>query len=156
MNLSKALEKELSSYGFKRVKLNDSFYEDCKLILKRQTWNTNRAVCILERESIPDNFDLYIKEMRKAVALKVKFIPLFYGVGIQFVLICPGILRTITEPKDFVSKIDNQWAIVQSLFLIDTDANTFKEGRTWGQVVTGRYQDVISNTISASFESVGS
>lgn len=72
------------------------------------------------------------------------------------VFICPGIIESISEPKDYVSKVDNQWAIVQSLFLIDDETKIFKEGRTWGQFVTGKFQDIISETIAVSYERVGS
>jgi hypothetical protein len=156
MKLSDDLHKELSSFGFKRVNFDNSRYNDFTLILKRQTWNTNRAICLLHRESVPDNFDLYIKEMRKLAAFKVKFFPFIYGVGIQMILICPGIVESIDDPKDYVSMVDNQWAIVQSLYLIDDETRTFKEGRTWGQFVTGKFQDIISETIAGFYERVGS
>lgn len=152
MNLLAEIEAGLSSYGFRRVNFDHSRHDDCKLILKRQTWNTNRAVCVLEKESLPEDFETYMKEMRKLVAFKAKFFPFLYGIGIQMVFACPGILNNITEPKNYVSNIDNQWAIVQSLFLIDTNTKTFKEGRTWGQVVTGKFQDTISELIANYYE----
>jgi hypothetical protein len=150
MNISDEISRNLGSHGFKRVIFDDSRFNDFKLILKRQTWNTNRAVCVLKKNSMPSNFDLYIKEMRKLAAFKVKFFPFFYGVGIQMIVICPGIIESIGEPKDYVSNVDNQWAIVQSLFLIDDETKIFKEARTWGQFVTGKFQDIISETIAIS------
>jgi hypothetical protein len=94
--------------------------------------------------------------MRKLAAFKVKFFPFIYGIGIQMILICPGIVESIDDPKDYVSMVDNQWAIVQSLYLIDDETRTFKEGRTWGQFVTGKFQDIISETIAGFYERVGS
>jgi hypothetical protein len=154
MNLSDNLYNALSPHGFKRVRYDDSQNNDFEMILKRQTWNTNRAVCVLKRNSGPENFAIYVKEIRKIVAFEVKFFPFLYVVGIQLILVCPGIVKSISNPKDFVSMVDNQWAIVQSIFLIDDEAATFNEGRTWGQYVTGKFQNIISETIASSYNKI--
>jgi hypothetical protein len=71
------------------------------------------------------------------------------------VLICPGI-TSIDEPlSNFVAKVDNQWAIIQSVFFVDPDRSEFIEQRTWGQFLTGKYQDEISSQLQYRYRSVG-
>ena len=50
-----------------------------------------------------------------------------------------------------VALIDNQWAIVQSLFLVDTADGSYSSARSWGQFVTGKYQDAIAEVLSHHF-----
>ncbi|MBL4845600.1 MAG: hypothetical protein JKY65_08750 [Planctomycetes bacterium] len=46
-----------------------------------------------------------------------------------------------------VDRFDNQWGIIQSVFCFDLETGERWQGRTWGQVVTGRFQDAIWETL---------
>lgn len=48
--------------------------------------------------------------------------------------------------------IDNQWAIVQSIFLVDLTRNEYYTARTWGQLITGKFQDAINGVLAQQFQ----
>ena len=92
--------------------------------------------------------------VRTKVAFKVGFFPLFWGLGLQVILICPGI-SSINEPiSSFAAKVDNQWAIIQSVFFVDPEEGNFIAGRTWGQFLTGKYQDEIFRQLQNNYHNV--
>jgi hypothetical protein len=43
-------------------------------------------------------------------------------------------------------------AIIQSLFLVDPSTQVFRFGRTWGQRITGQYQDAVAALLSRHFK----
>jgi hypothetical protein len=148
------LKLSLDEFGFKPVQGYEKKIPECTSLLKRQTLNTNRAICVVKLSEIPDDIDSYIKGLRTKVAFKIGFFPLLWGLGLQVVILCPGIINGSFSPNDYVAKIDNQWAIVQSVFFVDPQKNEFIEGRTWGQVVTGKFQDAIARELQVSYANV--
>lgn len=145
----------LSEHGFKSVSGYGKRIPECVSLLKKQTWNTNRAICVVELNVLPKDMRTYLKGLRTRVAFRVGFFPLFWGLGLQVVVVCPGIKSLEQDPVDFVAKVDNQWAIIQSVFLVDPGDRSFREGRTWGQFLTGKYQDAISNELRVSYGKAG-
>lgn len=146
------LEQSLSEHGFQQVTNTDGL-TDIKLLLKRQTWNTNRAVVVVSPQEMPPDFNVYLKTLRNRVAFRCGFFPLLWGIGIQIVVVSPGALQSAIELSAHVARVDNQWAIVQSIFLADSSSQTFCSARTWGQFVTGKFQDAISVALSRHFKS---
>jgi len=142
------IKARLENFGFREVVAPQKNILGEILLLKRQTWNTNRAVVLLEITEPPSDMAVFLKQVRGAVARRVKFFPFLYGVGIQVIVMCPGITAAIQEPHDYVAKVDNQWAIIQSLYLIDPKKRDYLSGKTWGQVITGKFQSAIEETIS--------
>jgi len=51
------------------------------------------------------------------------------------------------ELEKGVDRFDNQWGIIQSVFVFDLATGERWQARTWGQVVTGRFQDAIWETL---------
>jgi len=100
---------------------------------------------------VPQDLDNYLKVLRKNVAFKVGFFPLFYGVGIQVIIIANCIDLENINTINLVSKVDNQWSIVQSVFMLDTTRKLFNATRTWGQIVTGKYQNKIGEVIESEY-----
>ena len=49
--------------------------------------------------------------------------------------------------RDYVDKVDNQRVVLQSIHVIDSYNKENKSVRTWGQWLTGKYQDLIEKTI---------
>jgi hypothetical protein len=139
-------------YGFRRVPDCAKAIPDANLLLKRQTWNTNRAIVVVSLAQIPTDLGSYLKRLRKQVAFKCGFFPIFWGVGIQVIIIAPGASDNSVDPARHVSRIDNQWAVIQSLFLVDPATQTYRAASTWGQFVTGKFQDAISATLSRHFQ----
>ena len=140
---------QLNINGFKKVEESTSVDSSCTLLLKRQNLNLNRAIAVFELDVIPESLEGFILKMRTQVAKKVKFVPFFWGVGIQIIIVCPNIVSEDIDPNKFVSRVDNQWAIVQSVFLVDRTSKKLKEGRTWGQVISKKFQDEISVQLKA-------
>ncbi len=64
----------------------------------------------------------------------------------------PGLAQSGLDPKKYVAHVDNQWAIIQSIFLVDPSAKVYRSARTWGQFVTGKYQDSIDAALNQHFQ----
>jgi hypothetical protein len=70
---------------------------------------------------------------------------------------CPGALspnkgerRPPREPSGCVRVVtlDNQRLIVQSIFAVHESRECFVSARTWGQFLTGKFQDAIEQALS--------
>jgi hypothetical protein len=144
------LVETTSKYGFRQV-ANTSGIADAKLLLKRQTWNSNRAVVVVFPAQMPADMCSYLQALRKRVALRCGFFPFFYGIGIQAVIIAPGITQSGIDPARYVARIDNQWAIVQSVFFVDPISRECCFAPTWGQFLSGQFQDAIAMTLLPYF-----
>lgn len=148
------MKLSLSEHKFKAVQGYESKIPECVCLLKRQTLNTNRAVCVVRLSELPVDMGSYITSLRTRVAFKVGFFPLLWGLGLQVVIFCPNITDVNLIPKDYVNKVDNQWAIVQSVFFVDPQKRIFTEGRTWGQFITGKFQDSISKELQVNYTKI--
>jgi hypothetical protein len=149
------LVKALAIHGFREVARPSESVPDAWALLRRQTLSTNRAVVVVAPASTPRNLASYLKQVRRRAAFRCKFFPLLWGLGLQVVIVSPGIAAADIDLGQLVSRVDNQWAIIQSVFLVDPDARSFRSGRTWGQVITGKYQDAIEEVLKAHFRARG-
>jgi len=150
-DLNADLEQSLAGLGFRKV-ADTRKIADATLLLKRQTWNTNRAVVVVSLSRPPDDVATYLKDLRKRVAFQCGFFPFFWGIGIQAVVVAPGISQDGIDPSKHVDKVDNQWAIIQSVFLADPANRSLRCARTWGQFITGKFQDAITNSLVKHFK----
>ena len=139
--LAREIAAALAPHGFKEATWPGGF------LLKLQTLNINRAVVVLDLAEIPPNLGAYLKKIRKQVAFACGFFPFFWGIGIQVVLIARGGMPITVDPADYISDFDNQWAIIQSIFIVDVPERKYHEARSWGQVITGKYQDAIAEVL---------
>lgn len=137
----------MAEQGFRSVPVT-AVLSDVTLLLKRQTWNTNRAIVVACPARIPADIRVYFHQIRKQVAIKCGFFPVFWGIGIQVIVFAPGLSKSDIDPAHHLARVDNQWAIVQSIFLADSESRTYKSARTWGQFVTGKFQDAVSEALS--------
>jgi hypothetical protein len=142
----------MSAHGFKEVEDPAATVSNAVFILKRQTWNTNRAIVALHLPAKPSSFPEWLWTVRRQVAFRCGFFPVFWGIGIQAVIVCDGVTDSSIDPARYVAKVDNQWAIIQSLFLLDTTVWQYRQARSWGQFVTGKYQDAIAGVIDRFFQ----
>jgi hypothetical protein len=145
------LVRSLALHGFREVARPSESVPDAQVLLRRQTLITNRAVVVVAPASAPQDLASYVKQVRRRAAFRCKFLPLLWGIGLQVVIVSPGIAESNIDPAHYVSKIDNQWAIVQSIFLVDPVAGSFRSARTWGQFITGKYQDAIEEIVAEHF-----
>jgi hypothetical protein len=58
------------------------------------------------------------------------------------------------QSSQHVARVDNPWAIIQSVFLVDPASRPFRSARTWGQFVTRKFQDAIFTALSRHFEPI--
>jgi hypothetical protein len=148
----------------------------------RKTWNTNRAVILLEA---PPGEDVALlgQTVKSTLAKQLGYIFFLYGIGLQLVWVGTKLRGAGSAPEDAegveasedphsphnpyqppaaplerrgpgfgdlakgVDRFDNQRGIIQSIFCFDLETGERWQGRTWGQVVTGRFQDAIWETL---------
>jgi hypothetical protein len=146
----------MATHGFREVPLQPGSLTEIVLLLKRQTWNTNRAIVVVNFQTIPADFNNFMVRLRSEVARRCGYIPYFWGIGIQVVAVGSGFASSGISPENYVALVDNQWAIVQSVFLVDSTSRTYRSGRTWGQVITGKFQDAIDAVLSRYFRRIDS
>lgn len=142
-----ALVEALGAHGFRRV--DDPGVD---LLLKRQNFNTNRAVVVVSAPAVPENFGAYVREVRSRVASRCRFIPVLWPIGIQFIAVAPGYSASDIDPSKYIALVDNQWALIQSMFLIDPERGEYRSARTWGQFITGKFQDAIAAALNQHFK----
>jgi len=135
------IKSNLSKFGFRNARTDS--VPNCVLLLKFQKLNINRSVVVIKIDEMPTDIAAYLKTVRNAVAREVKFFPFFWGLGIQIVLICPGIASKIKDPSEYVATADNQWAIIQSVYFFDPVMKSLKSARSWGQFLSTKFQDAI-------------
>ena len=147
---SELINSRFSELGFTSVK-RSKFHPNAKCILKRKTFNINRSIAIFQFPELPSDLKTEIKKIRKYIAFQCGFIPFFHGLGIQLIIEAPGIVEKYENTLEFVDKIDNQWAIIQSVFFIDHKAELFSGGITWGQSVSKPYHKIIAESLNETY-----
>jgi hypothetical protein len=115
--------------------------------------NTNRAVAVLRRPE--GNFAIgpFCRRIKWRLLWHTRFVPFLYEVGLQVVLVGNGLEEALDDPerlRQVVDKVSNQFVVLQSVFVVDESAKRYACARTWGQFVTGQFQDAISRGIEAA------
>lgn len=152
--LMSVFSDRLATHGFRSVETRQKVPSNVLLLLKRQTFNTNRAVVVVRFDQVEADFRAYLKQLRSGVARECGFIPFFWGIGIQIVVLADDLGETRFNPSQYLAVLDNQWAIIQSVFLVDLTRAEYSAARTWGQVITGKFQDAIDRVLSQQFRRV--
>lgn len=114
--------------------------------LVRKTWNTNRGVAVLRLPAGQHPGPLS-QQLKIPLGKALGYFPVFWGMGLQLVWLGADIGPLQPGLDGFVDKIDNQRSIIQSQFVVDLRQGTVAAARTWGQVVTGPFQDAIAAAI---------
>jgi hypothetical protein len=146
--LTSALEAKLAPHGFKTVDPDPSLTtRGVRKLFHRKTWNTNRAVVLAEPGDV--RFGELVERMRHEAGA-------FLGsswwsqLGLQLVVVVEARLPTEQELGRYVDQVNTQGVLVQSVFAVDPTTAQFTQARTWGQMVTGKFQDAIAAALSAS------
>jgi hypothetical protein len=145
----------LAVHRFRLVETRNHVPSNVLLLLKRQTFNTNRAVVVVRLQEVQADFVAYLKQLRSGVARECGFIPFLWGIGIQVVVLADALGESRVNPARYLAVIDNQWAIIQSIFLVDVQRGEYSSARTWGQVFTGKFQDAVEGVLSRQFRGIG-
>jgi hypothetical protein len=120
----------------------------------RKTWNTNRAVVHLCAPPGEGGLGELAQQITIPLGKTLGYFPFFYGLGLQVVWSGEAILDRAAHLERSVDSFDNQRCIVQSLFVVDFSQARYRQARTWGQVITGKYQDAIASCLDEVFVGV--
>jgi len=148
------MSDRLAAHGFRPVETREKVPSNVLLLLKRQNFNTNRGVVVVHFDEVKADFGAYLKQLRSGVARECGFIPFFWGIGIQVVVLAGNLGESHSNPSQYLAVLDNQWAIIQSIFLVNVTRNEYYAARTWGQVISGKFQDAINGVLSQRFRHV--
>jgi hypothetical protein len=120
---------------------------------KRKTWNTNRGIALLAMSEQATHAGEHALDIRVQAGKAIGYLPFLYELGLQLILVGPGILKKGEGLDRYVTKVNNSTVLLQSIHLVDPVANASFSVRTWGQIVTGRFIDAIETGIARFFES---
>ena len=145
--LALALEAKLAPHGFKTVEANAELAERGVLKLwHRKTWNTNRGVVLADPGQVL--LGDFVERMRFEAGP-------FLGsswwsqLGLQVVLAIEAAhVPTAAQLTTCVDAVNTQGILIQSVFAVDPSVGEWSQARTWGQLVTGKYQDAIASAIA--------
>ncbi|HEV7860557.1 MAG TPA: hypothetical protein VGO91_18205 [Pyrinomonadaceae bacterium] len=156
--LTEQLESELKPHHFQRLDealsaLNLNNRATVRAMWKRKTWNTNRGVALLELKQGLDSLEAFVRPVRDPVGKAIGYFPVLYPLGLQLILAGEGIHQEQSGLSAVLSKIDNQTVVLQSIHVVDLNGMSSTSARTWGQVITGRYQDAIERGIQGFLQS---
>ncbi len=138
--LHDALDSCLKGMDFKSREL-PNLEVPCRGAWTLKTWLCNRGVVLVESDTAVQT----AQDIKLSVGEQLGRVPFFYGMGLQVVV--AGALPPEETLGSAVDAIDNQLSIVQSVFVVDLEQGAYVSHRTWGQVVTGKYQDAIDLAI---------
>jgi hypothetical protein len=149
VEIAAALDHALTPHGFVQRPGSNVAGVHVHSFYVRKTWNTNRAVVLAEAtaECSAQELAQATHRIKLEIAKLVGYFPFFYGVGLQVVWLGAVNLRETDDLGRFVDTVDDQRAVLQSFFCVDLRSWRMQQGRTWGQVVTGKFQDAIDRTI---------
>lgn len=143
--LAHALEARLSPFGFATVEPDET--SRALGIVRgyhRKTWNTNRAVFLAQFDpSARGDLRAFVEVLRRESG-RVFGSSWWSQLGLQLVLEVPGEVPTEPTLAGLVAAFNTQGILIQSLFAVDPSTLARTSARTWGQVVTGKFQDAIA------------
>ncbi len=135
-------------YKFRKrhLKIKIEGVQDVFLLTKKNFFmNSGIVVLKIDPQFKDVNYAKLCEKMKFKIAFKVLFVPMIYAFFHQFIIVDENMIE---EDSSFglssaVDSIDNQISITQSITLIDSVKKKYIHSRTWGQVISGRFQDAI-------------
>lgn len=148
-DLLELIHEHLLPHGFRRVgELPGDDGIGWMAAWTRKTWNTNRAAAVIRMPDAGRHPGEYAREIRKPVGRALGYLPVLYPIGLQLVLVGPGVAGHGGDISDYVSRINNFTVLIQSIHLVDPDTRIAVTSRTWGQYITGKFQDAIVQALT--------
>ncbi len=145
------LNNELNQYSFEKCSIDNTIDVEEIVVWKRSTWNTNRAILLikLSEKNINEIKSLgeFSQKIKFNVGKQIGYKIFFYVLGLQIIYFGENIGELPKTIEGYVDKYDNQRVILQSIFVLDNTRKLKESIRTWGQVISSRYQDMIENTM---------
>lgn len=142
--LAAALEARLGPLGFARVPVDETAgARGVRGAWLRKTWNTRRGVLLVRLEGAPAL--PAVVEALRAEGERLLGSSWWSQLGLQLVLDVDAVPPEMTG---LVDAVNTQGVLVQSVFAVDLATGAMRETRTWGQVITGRFQDAIAAVLA--------
>lgn len=155
--LAEFIANEIAPFSFKELGIN-SFHELSYIkAWKLNTWNINRAIVLLPYTEKETNLGEFVRKIKQELGKKIGYKFFIYSLGLQIVLCGEDILMEGKELQKYVDKYDNQTVTLQSIHIVDMQQKEAICVRTWGQRISGKFQDAIQKAIDlflASFKRV--
>jgi hypothetical protein len=149
-SLASALDRRLSPHGFSVVEPDEAAGSPEVGVVRgyhRKTWNTNRAVFVARLETRDSSAIRTRVEVLRRESGRVFGSSWWSQLGLQIVFVVEGPPPEEDVLKSLVAAFNTQGILIQSVFAVDLVTLTWSSARTWGQVVTGPFQDAIAQAI---------
>lgn len=151
--LADRIGEALSPFSFKQFNIEEPLQgANSVTVWHFRNWNINRAVILLPYKGKESDLPGFIDKIKMSLGKKIGYTFFLYPLGMQIVISGENILGNSADWKKCIDLIDTQTALIQSIFIVDFAANKYDSARTWGQYVTGKYQDAIEKAIREYFE----
>lgn len=146
--LIECVEGELNRHSFQRMTETPNLPGvEIAAVWKRRNINMNRAVALLPFSDVGQSPGQFAQLIKVPLGKAIGYIPVLNELGLQMIIAGPELLAWSANLDSFLDKINNQRVILQSLHIVDLTARDSASARTWGQAITGRYQDAIEKGI---------
>jgi len=145
--LAHVLEAKLGPHGFATRDPDESLAQRGILkLFHRKTWNTNRGVVLGDPGQTPIADFVQRQRYEAGPFLGSSW---WSQLGLQVVLAIEGApLPSVEQLGSLVDAVNTQSILIHSVFALDASTGEWRQARTWGQVVTGKFQDAIAAAIT--------
>ncbi len=147
--LCQCIKNSLFEYSFDQYEVKNLFDFKHMAVLRRRTWNTNRAIVIIELSDAQQknikNIGKFSQSIKRQLGKEIGYYFWIYPLGLQLVFYGESIIDLCTDVQSYVDKWNNQQVVLQSIHVLEN--NESQSVRTWGQFATGKYQDIIEKSI---------
>jgi hypothetical protein len=148
-SISKELLNKLGNHEYRehQQRFDDPFIHRIKF-WKRRNVNMNRSIVLIEvNHSITlDGLILHLHKTKFKLGQATGYIPLLNEVGMQLIVVGNMITSTECGLKP-VDTVNNQRALIQSIFIIDKRNRKYFRSLTVMQTVTSKIQQLIDHMI---------
>jgi hypothetical protein len=154
-HLVEALDTALRTHMFKSVDdtvgaaLSRDFGVDAAWLWRVSGSRGNLAVVVVPLPDSSAHPGRFAQEIKFSVGKLIGYFPFFRWFGLNFVFTGCSVVAQANDLDQYVDKINNQRAVVQSIHVVDLMAMDSFSARTWGQLVTGPVQDTIEEVIKS-------
>jgi hypothetical protein len=150
--ICKTILKNTKNSNFKERKLNIEAPEISEIyFLRKNNLIMNSGIVIIKiNPDLTDiNYSKLCKRIKFRIAFKVLFVPFLYAFYHQFIIVDENIIDDDSNYNlsNVVDSVDNQISITQSITLIDSARKKYIHSRTWGQVISGKFQNAILKSL---------
>jgi hypothetical protein len=144
--LGHALTLRLAPHGFRTVEPDEGGRSvGIARAFHRKTWNTNRGALLVVVPSLEaTTMGARVESLRRE-GERLLGSSWWSQLGLQLVFeVESSALPNASHLSSLVDAVNTQGVLVQSIFAIHTQSGARVEARTWGQLITGKFQDAIA------------